>query len=81
MIRRTGPPPGERADWQERVQKILDFWNALSIDGDSGETTWGDLEPSQTEVTDCLAREPKDTARAESLTAYALMLITGQIDF
>jgi hypothetical protein len=73
--------PGGLADCAERIQQVVDFWTALYVGGDPGETTWGVLDEIQAEVTDCLSREPKDLDRAEGLTAYAAMLMSGQVIF
>ncbi len=71
--------PGGLPDRAERIQRVVDFWTAVYVGEDSGETTWGVLDEIQAEVTDCLSREPKDIARAEGLTAYAAMLMAGQV--
>jgi hypothetical protein len=81
MATLNDPSPGGPPDRAERTQQVVDFWNALSVGGESGETTWGVLEEIQAEVTDCLSREPKDLERAEGLTAYAAMLMSGQVIF
>lgn len=62
---------------QERIRQIVDFWNELDCCGESGETTWGVLEELRLEVTECLDRTPPCVNKAESLTAYALLLMTG----
>ena len=73
------PSPGGAAERKERIQRVIDFWTALYVGGDSGETTWGVLDGIQAQVTDGLSREPKDIGLAESLTAYAALLIAGQV--
>jgi len=73
----SGDPP----DRDHRLQQVIDFWNGLSCHGDAGETTWEVLEDLQTQVSDCLSREPVDLERAESLTAYAALLMSGRMVF
>src|ERR1700722_2436184 len=51
MERINDPPPERNGDIKERIQKVIDFWNAFSVGGDSGETTWAELETIQAQVT------------------------------
>jgi hypothetical protein len=74
----SGPSSGGHDDIRMRLQRVIDFWNAFSVSGDSGQTTPGALEEIQAEVSDCLARGPVDVARIERLTAKAAMLMSGQ---
>jgi hypothetical protein len=78
MLMSVDPSPGGPADREERVQRIVDFWNAQSVDGNSGETTLGVLDEIQAKVTDYLSCGL--IARAESLTALAGLLMAGQRD-
>lgn len=61
-----------------RVEFIIDFWSQLRISDDTGMTTWEELGPLERAVTDSLARS--DLAKAESLTAQAMLLIAGQFN-
>jgi hypothetical protein len=73
--------PGRPPDYEERLQQVIDFWNAFSCLEDAGETTWGVLEEIQSAVSECLARDPVDLERVESLTANAALLISGKFLF
>ncbi|MFO0881271.1 MAG: hypothetical protein U0840_28530 [Gemmataceae bacterium] len=75
----NGLSPGSPPDQQQRLQKIIDFWNSLSCRADAGETTWGVLEELQAKVSECLACEPSDLKKAESLTAQAALLMSGRL--
>ena len=77
----NNPSPGGPPDYEHRVQQVIDFWNGLSCCGDAGETTWGVLEELQAQVSDCLSQDPVDLNRAECLTAYAALLMSGQLLF
>jgi len=77
----NGLSPGGPGDREHRLRQVIDFWNRLSCLRDAGGTTWGVLEEVQAEVSDCLSRERPDLERAESLTAYAGLLISGQLLF
>ncbi len=78
---RDGLSSSDPPDREHRIRRVIDFWNELSCGGDAGETTWGVLEDLQAQVSDCLSREPADVIRAESLTAYAALLMSGQTIF
>ena len=73
----VGLPPTLSATDRERIQRLVDFWNAYTADDDSGDTTKEVLEELQREVTDCLYRDPPDMNMAERLTARAFHLIEG----
>ena len=80
----VNPSPGSNLDPTDqcrRIQWIVDFWTLLFIGEDAGETNWYELEALQTQVTDSLAANPQDVTRAETLTAYAAMLIGGPSSF
>lgn len=59
------------------IQQIAEWWSELRVCGESGAATWEELDALEQEVTDCLARKLPDVNRAESLTAYAMLLIAG----
>lgn len=63
-----------------RGQRIADWWNSLRVSEDPGATTWEVLDGLEREVTDCLAVEPQDMSRAESLTALAILLVAGRLN-
>jgi hypothetical protein len=75
----SGLSPGVPGDAQQRLQWVIAFWNGLSCCEDAGETTWGVLEDLQAQVSNCLRGDSVDLECAESLTAKAAMLISGQI--
>jgi hypothetical protein len=60
-----------------RRQKIIFFWNELRTCGNSGATTWEVLESLERQVTEYIDHNPPEIRRAESLTAYAALLIEG----
>ena len=62
---------------EDQIRRIVEFWNELDCCGDSGQTTLGVLEELRHEVTECLDRAPPNVNKAESLTAYAQLLIIG----
>jgi hypothetical protein len=74
-----GPSPEEPPDLSERLFQIEQFWEQLDMSnsGTPGETTWEELERLKSQVFAALAATPKDVTRAESLTAYAALLMTG----
>jgi hypothetical protein len=64
---------------EERIRRVVEFWNQLRVHDATGRTSWGNLEPLERQVTECLVRRrPRDISRAESLTAIAMHLIAGQ---
>ena len=73
----TGLSPVEPNPMKDRIRQIVEVWNELDCCGQAGATTWGVLEELRLEVTECLYRAPPDVSRAESLTAYAFLLIDG----
>ena len=74
------PLPEDPPSLAERLSQIEAFWEQLCVmaDGNPGETTWEELDRLRSEVVAALARMPKDVSKAESLTAYAVLLMTGQ---
>jgi len=73
----TGLSPARDDSLVHRRQVIVDWWVALEMSGDAGETTWEVLDPLRDIVTACLALDPPDIGRAESATAHALCLVGG----
>ena len=69
-------PDGKEA-LEVRLRQVVDWWNDLRLGDDPGATTWEVLENLEREVTQCLERRPRDLNKAESLTAYAMLLIAG----
>jgi hypothetical protein len=69
--------PADDSD-EERIRRIVEFWNQLRVCVPVGHL--GSLVDSlEQQVTDCLARRgPRDINRAESATAKAMMLVAGQ---
>jgi hypothetical protein len=73
--------PGGASSEVQRLNQICEFWELLDTDGAKpGETTWRELEALNAEVTKALRRVPMDVTLAETLTAYAALLITGRTD-
>ena len=79
MVFHQGPSPGDPDDSSERLFQIFQFWERfdLSRGGTPGETTLEELEAIKSEVLAALAANPPDITRAESLTAYAALLMAG----
>jgi hypothetical protein len=75
------PSPGQSPSLLQRLHQILGFWEQLDVGGSPGETKSRELEPLKVEVMAALKREPMDVTTAESLTAYAALLLTGQTEF
>ena len=75
------PSPGNSSDLCQRLRLIDDFWQQLFIGGDPGETTWEELESLYRQVQAALRQVPMNVTRAETLTAYAALLMTGRYDF
>ena len=74
------PSSGDPFALEARIQRIVDWWHDLHEGGDSGAATWEELERIEQEVTGCLDRRSLDVDRAESVTAYAMLLIAGCSD-
>jgi hypothetical protein len=72
--------PDNPREREERIQRIVDFWNALRASDTPGTTTWDVLEPLEQLVTEYLDHDPPDVGWAESLTAQAALLIAGYSD-
>ena len=58
-------------------QTLVEFWNGLRTYGDPGATTWEVLESLEQQVTERLSDDPPDIKGAQSLTAFAGLLIQG----
>lgn len=64
---------------EERIRRLIEFWNQLRVSDDTGMTSWKILEPLERQVTEALSRRTRrDIALAESRTALAKLRITGQ---
>ena len=63
-----------------RRQQLVEFWNELRTEGNSGATTWEVLESLERQVTERLDHASPDIGEAESLTALAALLIAGHSD-
>jgi hypothetical protein len=72
-----GLSPPSRGRFGERIQEISDFWSALRVSDELGAANWTVLEPLERQVTEALSHNPPNLAKAESLTAEAMLLITG----
>ena len=70
--------PLKPTEYERKHRLITEFWTALYDDGDAGATTWEALDRLRDRVTTALGERPPDLGLAESLTARAAMLITGQ---
>lgn len=68
----AGPPSQD-----QRIQRVVDWWMALEMSGDAGASSWEVLTSLGNEVTACLCQDPPDVARAESITARAMLAIEG----
>jgi hypothetical protein len=74
-----GLSPGGRSGYCARLQDLITFWNEWSCSSDAGETNSG-VTDLQVRVTDCLMRIVCEIRQAESLTAQAALLLSGQED-
>jgi hypothetical protein len=80
----TGDADSEGDDRDEssretRLRLIVDFWSAISISGETGATDRATLEGIEREVAEVFYRDRPDVDQAESLTAMAFHLISGNI--
>ena len=73
----AGPSPGRRAEDAWRLDQIQWFWQQLFVGEDSGETTWEELRDLHGDVKRAIAEKPADISLAETLTAYAMALMSG----
>jgi hypothetical protein len=71
------PSPGDRSDAEFRWHQILAFWELVSVGKEPGETNGEELATLRDEVFMVLASEPPDISHAETLTAYAALLLAG----
>lgn len=74
-------PVGVRSRGDDWIEPIIDFWNALRVQDQTGATTWDVLEVLERRVTKALEASPPDRFEAESATAEAFGLISGFINF
>jgi hypothetical protein len=74
------PSPGEPPNALDRLHQIHEFWRLVYVGEDPGEANWGELDALYGEVTAALTKTPMDIAKAESLTVYAGLLMTGQTE-
>jgi hypothetical protein len=70
--------PEEPTEYDRKHRLIIEFWTALYDEGDAGATTWEALDRLRDRVTTALRKRPPDIRLAESLTARAGLLLTGQ---
>jgi len=70
--------PEEPTEYERKHRLIIEFWAALYDEGDAGAATWEALDRLRDRVTTALRMRSPDIRLAESLTARAAMLITGQ---
>jgi hypothetical protein len=75
------PSPGGRSERERRKRQVQEFWTQLYVGENPGETTWEELDALHDQVNSALAANPPDVTRAETLTAYAALLMTGLSDF
>ena len=73
----VGPSPGGRTEDTRRLDQIQWFWQQLLVGEDSGETTWEELRELHGDVKRAIAEKPANLSLAETLTAYALALMSG----
>lgn len=67
-------------DERDRIGHLRDFWNPFAVCDEFGGATREVLESLQLEVTECLYERPPDISKAESLTAHAMLVMTGWSD-
>ena len=77
MVNPSGTPP----DYEPRRQALVEWWREISRSGDAGCTSWEVLDEIQAQVTEALALGPPAFDQAEHLTAKAMLLWSGQIEF
>ena len=80
---KNGLPDDPNSDEERHRQQIAETWNQIDCCGESGATTVGVLEELRLNVAECLDRTSQkcDVNKAKSLTAYALLLISGADEF
>jgi hypothetical protein len=62
------------------VQDLTETWSQLDLEEDFGAADRGVITSLRAEVTEAMAETPPDIARANSLTALALLLIQSNTD-
>ena len=73
----VSPSPGDKPDLEWRLHQILVFWEQLDVGENPGETTWEELGALRSQVNVALASNPPAVTLAETLTAYAVLLMTS----
>lgn len=73
----AGPSPGGEDHDALRLDQVQWFWQQLFVGEDSGETTWEELRNLHGDVKRAIAEKPVDLSLAETLTAYAMALMSG----
>lgn len=76
-MRKVVLPPDPRAQ-AAIAHSVSDWWTSLRNSENPGAATWEVLDRIEQEVTDCLVGG--DVAKASSLTAEAMLLVTGSSD-
>ncbi len=76
--RNDGLPPEDARALDAQWGRILAFWGDVDASDDTGQTTRDVLDQLRSEVMECLRRAPPDIGRAESFSAKAYHLMTGQ---
>ncbi len=71
-------PLQDPADSQSRLDYVQDIWDHLEVGDDPGESLWEELRAIHLQVTAALKEDPPQITKAECLTAYAALLVTGQ---
>lgn len=73
--------PAFPLDRERRRLLVIEWWTYLGPEEEAGATDREALEHLRSQVTDALSRDPPDLASAESATALAALLLTGQREF
>jgi hypothetical protein len=71
------PSPGGKPDLEWRLHQIRVFWEQLYVGGNPEETSWQELDALHDQVMKAITATPPDVSLAETLTAYAGLLMTG----
>jgi hypothetical protein len=72
------PPFGsDDLDAHRQFELLRQFWDRFDETGESGQTSWEILDGIRSEVNDCFYRGPSAVHQAISLTAKAMLLMTG----
>jgi hypothetical protein len=76
----SGVPPGELVTQQDQINDYVEFWQTLLQSDDPGSTTWEVLEYFYYRVSLCLGKSPPEIDLVETLTAQAMLHMTGQLE-